>query len=50
MGRPKLDKKDRKVKLSITLDKDVSRLLDDVTSNKSKFIENLLLKYINNEK
>ena len=45
MGRPKLDKKDKKSKLGITIDKNLNQQLDSFTSNKSKFIENLLIDF-----
>jgi len=48
MGRPKLKEKDKKIKLSITLSKEISRTLDYKTSNKSKFIEELLKKELYN--
>lgn len=46
MGRPKLNEEDKKIKLSITISKDLVVKLNDVTKNKSNFIESLLKKYI----
>jgi hypothetical protein len=49
MGRPKLKNEEKKLKLSITIDKELNDKLGSVTNNKSKFITKLLLKYFNNE-
>lgn len=44
MARPKLDSKDIKIRLSITISPDISLILDKVTKNKSAFIEKILKK------
>jgi len=46
MGRPKLPKDDKKIKLSITLSNEVNLKLEKLTNNKSKFIEELIKKII----
>jgi hypothetical protein len=50
MGRPKLKQEDKKVKLSITLDKKINLELDVISNNKSKFIEELIINYLKNGK
>ena len=45
MGRPKLQEKDKKDKLGITISKKLNELLEEETSNKSGFIEGLIQKY-----
>ena len=50
MARPKLKQEDKKVKLSITLDKKINLELDVISNNKSKFIEELILNYLKNGK
>lgn len=45
MGRPKLQDKDKKIKLGITISREINEQLDKETSNKSKFIEELIKKY-----
>ena len=45
MGRPKLQDKDKKTKLGITISRELNKLLDKETSNKSGFIEGLIKKY-----
>ncbi len=47
MGRPKLQEKDKKAKLGITINRELDELMDIETSNKSKFIENLIEQYFN---
>lgn len=47
MGRPKLQEKDKKAKLGITIDRELDALMNIETSNKSKFIENLIEQYFN---
>lgn len=42
MGRPKMEEKDKKIKLSVTLDPKIVDDLNKVTHNKSKFIEELI--------
>jgi hypothetical protein len=44
MGRPKLKKTEKKVKLGITISQEVNDQLKKTTNNKSKFIEELLTK------
>jgi len=44
MGRPKLEEKDKKSKLGITLPKDLKDKLNSI-ANKSNFIESLIHKY-----
>lgn len=48
MGRPKLKNEEKKIKLSITLDRYIDDKLKSITNNKSKFIAELLIKYVNN--
>lgn len=50
MGRPKLKTEDKKIKVSITLDRAINDALEQLTNNKSKLITELLIKHINNEK
>lgn len=49
MGRPKLIEFERKRKLSITLSKEAYDKLENLTTNKSKYIEKLINGYIKNE-
>ena len=42
MSRPKLIDSDKKIKLSITISKDSNNILNELTNNKSKFIEELI--------
>jgi len=44
MARPKLKEKDKKIQLSITISREINILLEKRTVNKSKFIEELLIK------
>jgi|AntRauMFilla1563_2_1112583.scaffolds.fasta_scaffold00356_2 metal-responsive CopG/Arc/MetJ family transcriptional regulator len=46
MGRPKLNESDKKIKVSITLDKDLNDQLNKITNNKSKLIGELLETHI----
>ena len=46
MGRPKLPKEEKKIKLSITLTNETNLKLEKLTNNKSKFIEDLINKII----
>jgi hypothetical protein len=46
MGRPKLKKSDKKVKLGITISREINAELETITNNKSKFIEELLIQYL----
>lgn len=50
MARPKLKEEDKKIKLSITLSSEVNNILNSITNNKSKTIEDLILKLTRNEK
>jgi hypothetical protein len=50
MGRPKINKSDKKIKISITLSKEAMNILINVTNNKSKMIEGLIINYYNNGK
>ncbi len=50
MGRPKLKEKDKKTKLGITISREINKLLDKETSNKSKFIEELLIDFFEKRK
>jgi hypothetical protein len=51
MSRKKLPKLERKTKIGISLSRETNKFLDNVTNNKSKFIEELVNKYIiDNEK
>lgn len=49
MGRPKLQEKDKKERLGITISKELNTLLDKETSNKSAFIEKVLEQYFKNK-
>jgi hypothetical protein len=42
MARPKLLQEEKKIKLSITLSKEINLKLEKLTNNKSKFIEDLI--------
>lgn len=48
MSRTKLPKLERKVKIGICLSRETNKFLNAVTNNKSKFIEDLINKHINN--
>lgn len=50
MGRPKLQEKDKKTKLGITISKDINQLLEQTTNNKSKFIEDVLSDHFKGKK
>ena len=45
MGRPKLSKTDKKIKLGITISKEANEKLEKFTTNKSKFIEDIIIQY-----
>jgi hypothetical protein len=47
MGRPKLQEKDKKTKLGITIDRELNQKIEDETSNKSALIEKILTEYFN---
>ena len=42
MSRPKLKESDKKVKLSITISREINKRLEKLTKNKSNFIEELI--------
>jgi hypothetical protein len=44
MGRKKIPTEEKKVKISITIDASLNKKLDAITYNKSKFIEDILIK------
>jgi len=44
MARPKLKEKDKRKKLSISIDPKINEKLESITNNKSSFIEYLLKK------
>ena len=46
MARPKLLKEEKKIKVSITLSKEINLKLEILTKNKSKFIENLIKNFL----
>ncbi len=43
--RPKLKKEDRKVKITITLNPEIDKRMEDELTNKSRLIEKLLKEY-----
>ena len=43
--RPKIEKNKRKVKITITLNPDINKRMDDEITNKSRLIEKLLIEY-----
>jgi hypothetical protein len=45
MARPKLTKEEKKGKLGISINKKLIIALDNITSNKSKFIEDLIINF-----
>lgn len=47
MSRKKLPESEKKVKLSITLDVTLNKMLNELTTNKSKLIENLVKEHLN---
>jgi hypothetical protein len=47
MGRPKLNQENKKIKLGITISKQLNEALNLITYNKSNFIEELILNYFN---
>ncbi len=49
MARPKLKTQDKKTKLGITISREIKDKIEAITSNKSKFIENLLVDYFKNK-
>lgn len=48
MGRPKLEEKEKKIKLGITISNHSFTMLEMLTNNKSEFIENLISNYLKN--
>tara|TARA_Y100000389_G_C17371096_1_gene469073 strand:+ start:77 stop:244 length:168 start_codon:yes stop_codon:yes gene_type:complete len=46
MARPKLKEEDKKVKLGITISKDLIESIEKITNNKSKFIDSIIREYI----
>jgi hypothetical protein len=48
MGRPKLEEKEKKIKLGITISNHSFTMLEILTNNKSEFIENLINNYLKN--
>jgi hypothetical protein len=48
MGRPKLEEKEKKIKLGITISNHSFTMLGMLTNNKSEFIENLINNYLKN--
>lgn len=38
---------DKKIKISITLNPEILKLLDDKTSNRSNYVDHVLLEYFN---
>lgn len=45
MSRPKLEEEDKKIRLGVTISRDLYKKIDLETNNKSEFIEKLLKKY-----
>jgi len=45
MARPKLKDEDKKIRLGVTISRDLFSKIDSETNNKSEFIESLLKKY-----
>jgi hypothetical protein len=45
MGRPKLKEENKKGKLGISISKELINKINNITDNKSVFIENLIIKY-----
>ena len=46
MSKKKLPTEQTKIKVSITLSRELNAKLDNIAENKSKLIESILLKYI----
>jgi hypothetical protein len=49
MSRPKLKQEDKKIKVSITINRETNQKLEKITNNKSSFIEKLIINFIDNE-
>jgi hypothetical protein len=45
MARPKLQEEDKKIRLGVTISRELYKKIDSETNNKSEFIEKLLTKY-----
>jgi hypothetical protein len=45
MARPKLKDEDKKIRLGVTISRELFKKIDSETNNKSEFIEKLLNKY-----
>jgi metal-responsive CopG/Arc/MetJ family transcriptional regulator len=45
MARPKLKEGDKKIRLGVTISRELYKKIDSETNNKSEFIEKLLTKY-----
>lgn len=45
MSRPKITESEKKRKLSITISNEANTILDKLTINKSKFIDQLVINY-----
>ena len=50
MSRPKLYEIDKKKKLSITISKEANKKLEKLTNNKSRFIEEMIIRHETNRK
>lgn len=50
MGRKKKEKEKQKVRFGISISPEVNKSLEDLMINKSKLIEDLLKKYLNEKK
>ena len=48
MSRPKLKENDKKGKLGITISRELINKINEITNNKSTFIEGLVKQYFNN--
>jgi hypothetical protein len=46
MGRPKLNENDKKINLSITLDRELVERLELVTNNKSNLIQKIIIEFL----
>jgi len=49
MGRPKLKLEDKKIKLGITISRELNNRIEIKYKNKSEFIENLIKNHFKNE-
>jgi hypothetical protein len=49
MARPKLKQEDKKTKLGISISREVKDKIELVTTNKSKFIEDLITEHFKNK-